>query len=130
MTAADTRPTVVIAEDDEAIARLLEVALTDAGVRPVVVRNGALVVDAIASSGARLLVLDIQLPGASGIDVYDLLRNHERLGEIPVLFVTANPGRADDALPGGAPREVIPKPFDVDRLVGRVRALLAEGAPV
>ena len=119
------RPAVVIAEDEEDIARLLsDVIEADGLARPVVVTNGALVIDAVIDSGARLLVLDVQMPGASGIDVYDIVRNHEALADVAVLFVTANPALARATLPGRAPRDVIAKPFVIETLVAKVREML------
>ncbi|MEA2661927.1 MAG: two-component system, OmpR family, alkaline phosphatase synthesis response regulator PhoP [Chloroflexota bacterium] len=127
MSAGGARPAVVIAEDDEDIALVLSETLRSDGVaEPVIVSNGALVIDAVISSGARLLILDVQLPGASGIDVYDVVRNHPALAGIAVLFVTANPELARDTLRGNAPREVLAKPFDIDELVAKVRELLRE----
>jgi DNA-binding response OmpR family regulator len=127
MTAAGARPAVVVAEDDADIAWILEQALRADGVaEPIVVSNGALVADAVISSGARLLLLDVQMPGASGIDVYDVLRNHPALAGIAVLFVTANPEIAQETMRGSAPREVIAKPFDIGLLIERVRELLRE----
>jgi DNA-binding response OmpR family regulator len=90
------------------------------------VSNGALVIDAVMSAGARLLVLDVQLPGASGIDVYDVVRDHPAFRDIPVLFVTANPRLALDAVPGVARRDIVAKPFDLDDLVSRARSLLGD----
>ncbi len=117
---------IVIAEDDADIAAVMVEAIgADGSIEPIVVSNGALVIDAVMNVGARLLILDVQMPGATGIDVYDVVRDHPAFRDIPVLFVTANPELALDTLPGVAPREVLAKPFDLDDLVGRVRSLLA-----
>jgi DNA-binding response OmpR family regulator len=127
MIARGAAPRVVIAEDDEDIARVLSETLRSAGIaEPIVVSNGALVVDAVISSGARLLILDVRMPGASGIDVYDVVRRHPALTGIAVLFLTAAPEIARDTLRGNAPREVIAKPFEVDDVADKVRELLLE----
>jgi CheY-like chemotaxis protein len=125
MTAPGARPAVVVAEDDEAIAELLRETLRGVA-DPVMVSNGALVVDAVISSRARLLILDVRMPGASGIDVYDVVRNHPALAGLAVLFVTADPEIARETLRGNAPREVVAKPFDIDLLLEKVRELLGE----
>lgn len=118
---------VVIAEDDEAIAALIVAALSaDGSMAPTVVSNGALVIDAVMATGARLLILDVQLPGATGIDIYDIVRDHPAFCGIPVLFVTANPELALDTLPGVAPRDVLAKPFDLDELIARCHRLICE----
>jgi two-component system response regulator MtrA len=117
-------PAVVVAEDDLDIAAILGETLRAEGIEPILVSNGALVIDAVIESGARLLILDVQLPGASGIDVYDVVRNQPALVDIPVLFVTANPQVARATLAGRARREVIAKPFDLGTLVAKVRELL------
>lgn len=124
MSGGGPRPVVVVAEDDDDIAAILGAMLLGEGIDPIHVSNGALVVDAVIDSGARLLILDVQMPGASGIDVYDVVRNQPALADIPVLFVTANPELARDTIRGQAPREVMAKPFDIDALVGKVRELL------
>lgn len=115
----------MIAEDDGDIAGVLAEVLRSSGAAdPIVVSNGALVIDAVISSGARLLILDVQLPGASGIDVYDVVRSHPALTGIAVLFITATPEVARETLRGNAPREVIAKPFDIELVAERVRELL------
>lgn len=124
MSGGGPRPVVVVAEDDHDIAAILSETLRAEGIDPIHVSNGALVVDAVIDSGARLLILDVQMPGASGIDVYDVVRNQPALVDVPVLFVTANPELAQETIRGQAPREVMAKPFDIDALVGKVRQLL------
>jgi len=121
---------IVIAEDDPDIsAVLVEALVADGTIDPIVVSNGALVLDAVLSCDARLLVLDVQMPGATGIDVYDVVRDHPAFRDIPVLFVTANPELALGMPPGRAPRRVVAKPFDIDALVAAARELLS-GVPV
>lgn len=118
---------VVIAEDDEDIAVIISEALgADGSMKPIVVSNGALVIDAVMHSAAGLLILDVRMPGASGIDVSDIARDHPAFRNIPVLFVTTNPELALDTLPGAAPRDVLAKPFDLDELVARAHSLLVE----
>ncbi|MEP7003440.1 MAG: response regulator [Chloroflexota bacterium] len=118
---------IVIAEDDDDIAAILREALgADGSMEPIVVSNGALVVDAVLSVGAQLLILDVRMPGASGIDVYDVVRDHPAFRHIPVLFVTANPELALETTPGKAARDIVAKPFDLDDLVSRARTLLGD----
>ena len=121
---AEARPAVVIAEDDDDISRIIVETLTADGIDPIVVSNGALVLDAVINSGAQVLILDVQMPGASGIDVYAVVRNHPALMGIAVLFLTADPELAHATLSGNARREVMAKPFDIDELIRRVRELL------
>lgn len=127
MSAGHAPSAVVIAEDDEDIAQVLvEMLRAEGRADPHLVTNGALVVDAVIDTGARLLILDVQMPGASGIDVYDVVRNHPALARTAVLFVTANPDLARGTIRGDAPREVIAKPFDLDVLLAKVHELLED----
>jgi DNA-binding response OmpR family regulator len=72
----------------------------------------------------RLVVLDVHLPDASGLSLYHLLRLRPNLQEVPVLFVTANPGLVRAAALVGQ-YACLAKPFDLAVLVTHVRALLA-----
>src|SRR5438270_10221515 len=77
---------VLIAEDDPAIAALLCEALADR-LAAFVVANGALVLDALGTNRPDLLILDLALPGLSGLDVFDLVRNDPAWQGMPVLFL-------------------------------------------
>lgn len=118
---------VLIAEDDPAIATLLGAALGDR-LSAHVVANGALVLDALAANRPDLLILDLSLPGLSGLDVFDLVRNDPAWVGIPVLFLTADPERARSAFDPAGACHVMGKPFDVDELVATVERMLRASA--
>ena len=113
---------VLLAEDDPAIAQLLEELIRDRlHFSTLVVANGALVTDAIAQQRPDLLILDVALPGLSGLDVFDLVRSSPIYRGVPVLFLTANP---DQARSTDNDTRVMAKPFDVDALVGVIADMI------
>jgi len=119
---------VLFAEDDPAIAELLRLALSDRlDVATEVVANGALVMDALVARRPDLLILDIEMPGLSGLDVFDLVRNDQLWQSVPILFLTALPEKASTANAPTGVHEIIAKPFDVDDLVARAERLMAPG---
>ena len=117
---------VLIAEDDPGIAELLRLALSDQlDVATEAVANGALVIDSLVARRPDLLILDIELPGLSGLDVFDLVRNDSHWQGVPILFLTAMPEKALTASAPTGVHEVLAKPFDVDDLVARAERLMA-----
>jgi len=122
---------VLLAEDDPDTATAITATLQER--LPITVdhvTNGALVLDQIISSHPDLVILDVSMPGLSGIDVFDLLRGSASLDDVPVLFLTAKPDRAEQAVAGYGISEVMAKPFDCDALVRRVDDLLARAATI
>lgn len=117
---------VVIAEDDPDVAELLRVALTDElDVDAVVVANGALVMDSVTARRPDLVILDVELPGLNGLDVFDLLRSDAHWQGVPVLFLTGLPERAETANARIGVHEILAKPFDVDDLIASAERLMA-----
>ncbi|HEV8534683.1 MAG TPA: response regulator [Candidatus Limnocylindria bacterium] len=117
---------LLIAEDDPDTAAAIKAALEERlAVTADHVTNGALVLDQITATRPDLLILDVSMPGLNGLDVFDLVRGSGRLGEVPVLFLTAAPDRAREAFAQGGIRDVMAKPFDADALAARVSDLLA-----
>lgn len=116
---------VLIAEDDPGIADVLCLALTEQlDVETDVVANGALVMDWITARRPDLVILDVELPGLNGLDVFDLLRSDPRWQGVPVLFLTALPERAQTANAPIGVHEILPKPFDIDDLIARAERLI------
>ena len=116
--------TVLIAEDDPAIATLLTDALADR-LSAHVISNGALVLDALVAARPDMLILDLALPGLSGLDVFDLVRNDPTWQGMPVLFLTADPDRARTAFDPAGACQVMAKPFDLDELIATVERMVA-----
>jgi DNA-binding response OmpR family regulator len=116
---------VVIAEDDPDVAELLRLALTDGlDVEADIVANGALVMDSVTARRPDLLILDVELPGLNGLDVFDLLRSDPYWQGVPVLFLTALPERAETAKAPTGVHEILAKPFDIDDLIARAERLI------
>src|SRR5207247_9392848 len=113
---------VLILEAEAAVARKIASALTEAGHDPKAVHNGEAALDEVRKTPFALIVLDIRLPGIDGFQVLQRLRRQHLAGR--VLLLTAR-GAVDDRVTGlqlGAD-DYLPKPFAMQELVARVRAL-------
>lgn len=121
---AQQKKVVVIGEDDEPIARLLRDAVNDEpAYQAVIVPDGALVLDTVRQVHADLLILDVMMPGLSGIEVYDRVRSDPDVRDMPVLFVTAASREFQRQFRDRKITDVIAKPFDLNDLLAKVRAL-------
>ena len=117
------RVRVLLAEDDVRLAALLEQGLTEAGWTVEAVADGTDAYHrALADDPPDVLLLDWMLPGTDGLTVCRRLRD---LGvTIPVLVLTAR-GEVRDRIHGldAGADDYLPKPFDLDELLARLRAL-------
>ncbi len=122
---------VLVAEDDADTAAAIKLTLEERlQITVDHVTNGALVLDQITATHPDLLILDVSMPGLNGIDVFDLLRGSAPSVDVPVLFLTATPDRAEQAFARFGISDVMAKPFDGDALARRVDVLLARAAKV
>ncbi len=115
--------TVLVADDDRAIRNALDRALRTSGYRVILTGNGAEALMLIEEREPDACILDIGMPGMSGLDVTRTLRAHAN--EVPILVLTARSevGARIEGLDAGAD-DYLPKPFDLDELKARLRALL------
>lgn len=112
---------ILIVEDDESIANLININLTAEGYFCVCAFNGTIGADYIEKEFFDLILLDIMLPEING---YELLEYIKPIGT-PVIFLTAKSG-VNDRIKGlklGAD-DYIAKPFQIGELIARVEALL------
>ena len=121
--------TILVVEDDPAIAELLRIVLNDAsGWGATVVHNAAAAQAVFPCVHIDVLILDINLPGLSGLDLLPLLRQDQHWQAPPVILVSANASQAGihEAMEEGEAVRFIAKPFDVDELVHAVHTAVAE----
>lgn len=117
---------VVVADDDDDIRDLVELKLTQSGYEVRATTNGVEALEDIRRDPPQLAVLDVMMPGLSGIDVLREIRSDESLKDVRVVLLTAR-SRDTDVDMGfstGADDYLI-KPFSPRELVHRVAALLA-----
>lgn len=116
------RPTVLVVEDEERIARWIKVYLERAGYSAVIAEDGPSGLSKARSIRPSLIVLDLMLPGLDGMEICRRLR---RSSDVPIIMLTAKGTKRDkiDGLDGGADDYIV-KPFDPDELVVRVKAVL------
>jgi len=119
------RPVWVI-DDDRSIRWVFEKALAREGIPFKTFAQATEAMDALDATGApQVLVSDIRMPGASGLDLLQNLK--QRFPDLPVIIMTAYSDleSAVAAFQGGA-FEYLPKPFDVDQAVELIRRALGE----
>ena len=121
---------VLIVEDEEALALLLQYNLEAEGFRVSLAQRGDEAEVAISEDPPDLIILDWMLPGLSGIELCRRLRARKTARPIPILILTAR-GEEQDRIRGltvGADDYVV-KPFSVPELLARVRAILRRASP-
>ena len=119
---------ILIVEDDPSISRLLELELGHRGIDARPVTDGLAALDAVASFRPQAIILDILLPGMDGETILARLR---RQGDAtPVIMLTARDRSSDKIrnLDTGAD-DYLTKPFDIDELLARLRAVLRRVEP-
>jgi CheY-like chemotaxis protein len=117
--------TVLICDDDDPLRELVRESLADGDYVFAEARDGDEAIASIDAQEPDLVVLDMMMPGRSGLDVLRELRRQPRHAAIPVLMLTARAQAADrdEATAAGA-TAFLPKPFSPVELAATVSALL------
>jgi len=118
---------ILVIEDDEGITRFLRRGLAYEGYTVDIAADGQMGLIAARDNPPDLVVLDLMLPGIDGLEVCRRLRAG---GDVPILILTARDGVNDRVLglDMGADDYMV-KPFDLDELLARIRALLRRLQP-
>jgi adenylate cyclase len=122
-TIFDRPPVVLVADDDKDIRGLLQAYLEASGCRVITASNGIGALEVAARQNVDLALLDISMPGKSGLEVCRAMRAERRTRLIPVMIVTAHNSERLEAIDAGAD-EFLSKPMDSVILLTSARSLL------
>lgn len=119
---------ILIADDDPQLLRALKITLTAKGYHVLVAADGAAAIDVAISERPDLYMLDLGMPRLNGLDVITAVRGWS---SAPILVVSGRAGAGDkvEALDAGAD-DYVTKPFAIDELLARIRALSRRPATV
>ena len=113
---------ILIVEDEEKIARFIELELMHEGYKVIKANNGRTGLEIAESGEADLVILDVMLPEINGLEV---LRRLRRASDVPVIMLTARDTVMDkvSGLDAGAD-DYVTKPFAIEELLARIRTAL------
>src|ERR687895_761062 len=117
---------VLIVEDEEAVRELEKFILEQQGFDVMEARDG---LEGLAKAEFRrpdLILLDLMMPDVSGGRMYDEMKEHPAIADIPIVVVTGKPDAHqifDDEI---GPENVIMKPFDAETVLARIRHHIGE----
>ena len=113
---------ILIVEDEEKIARFIELELIHEGYKVIKADNGRTGLEIAERGEADLIILDVMLPEINGLEV---LRRIRRVSEVPIIMLTARDAVMDkvSGLDAGAD-DYITKPFAIEELLARIRTAL------
>jgi two-component system phosphate regulon response regulator OmpR len=128
MSGSADAPHLLVVDDDARLRALLQRFLTEQGFRVTAAADAAAARRALAAVSFDLVVLDVMMPGESGLELTESLRREGQ--EVPILMLTAR-GAPDDRVTGFemGVDDYLAKPFDPRELGLRIRTILRRAAP-
>ncbi|WP_332060930.1 response regulator [Bartonella sp. CB74] len=116
---------VMIVEDNELNMKLFRDLVEASGYSTVETRNGLLALDLARSSMPSLILMDIQLPEVSGIDIIKQLKEDKELKSIPIVAVTAFAMKGDEErIRASGCEEYMSKPISVPHFIRTIKRFL------
>jgi two-component system response regulator RpaA len=121
---------ILIIEDDEIVARVIERSLRGEEFKVTIANSGVEGLKTARRAVPDLVILDVIMPGMDGYTVCREMRNDPLLGNVPVLFLTARI-KDEDRITGfrAGGDDYLAKPFNIEELTLRVRAILRRTHP-
>lgn len=118
---------VLLIEDEPNIAEAIRFLLSREGCRVSTLHDGIGAAEAVRAERPDLVILDLMLPGCSGLDVVEAIRAHPETGATPVMMLTAKgQGRDREAAERAGVTLFMTKPFSNAEMLASVRSLVAK----
>ena len=113
---------ILIVDDDINICEIVKLYLLKAGYEPLIAYNGVKAMQLFNDEQPSLVILDVMLPGTTGIEI---CKNIRKLSNVPIIMLTAK-GEFSDRITGleAGADDYVCKPFDPNELVARIKAVL------
>ena len=120
---------ILVADDDPDIREMLAFRLERSGFRVSACADGPAALAAVADEVPDLVILDLNMPGMSGLDVCRALRRDPSSSAVPVVMLTARTQESDvEASFAAGADDYIPKPFSPREVVSRIEAVMARAS--
>lgn len=120
------KKTILIVDDEQDFVKTTSLRLRFEGYDTVEANDGLAALERVKERKPDLILLDIMMPGMSGVEVFERLRSNEDTNSIPIIFLTV----WERLLPGGNEgeglRRHLIKPFDFHKLIQTVKDMLGE----
>ena len=118
--------TVLVVDDNEANLRLIQAVLKTRGYHLLEARSGAAALEALSGPRPALVLMDVQMPGLSGIDVARAIRAMPTMADLPLIAITAMAMKGDrEAILAAGFNDYLAKPYKM----GALLALVADWLP-
>lgn len=116
---------ILLAEDEDTIARLVQFKLEKSGFEVTSVRNGREALEQLRENRPDLILLDVMMPEINGIEVLERIKRDDALKDVPVIMLSARGQKADieRCLSSGAVDYIL-KPFAPSELVKRINTFI------
>jgi DNA-binding response OmpR family regulator len=119
---------ILIVDDDKTMTGLLTTLLALEGHMPAALNDSTLAIERAGSFNPELIILDLMMPGLSGFELCELLKQDPKYENVPIIIVSArdDPASKLKARSIGA-KDYVTKPFDANDLMYRINELLRTG---
>lgn len=117
---------VLVVDDDASLVKMLNIRLWAEGYDTELAVNGTTAITLAREHQPDIILLDIAMPGVTGVDVIEKLESTDDGKEIPIIIMTAYPHMVEMVKSHPAVKDCLIKPFDLPKLVARIKEILDE----